>query len=244
MMRRLILSAGFVFMCAAPAHAVSVDVSSDVIRVTTGFSGAELTVFGTQDKPGNIVLVVEGPPRTMTVRRKSNVGGLWTNTETRSFANVQTFYEVAAAGPIDTIAAPEILREHRIGTQNLSILTTKGKAANEKTQPFLDALYQRQQDKNLFAPDAISLTYSGPALFKARFTIPALVTPGQYKVSAYLFADGRLIEQSSVPFTVVPEGLSADLRRFATQNGPVYGFAGMMMAMVAGWLATVLLKRD
>lgn len=243
---RISLLAAVFALCfaAAPAQALTIDVSNDVIRVTTGFTGAELTVFGTQEAPGDVVLVVEGPPRTVTVRKKSRVLGLWTNTDSRKFSNFPSFYEAAASAPLADIAPADLLTANRIGLSNLKIVPTKGGTIDEKTAGFTRALFEMQAQKRLLVPEPVAVTYPGPQLFKARFTMPAIVPPGQYRVSAYLFADGALVQKANTTFVIVPEGLSAELRSFATDSGLLYGLAGMIMALIAGWLATVLLKRE
>lgn len=241
---RFLLALAVSLTLSGGAFAMAIDVSNDVIRVTTGFTGTSLTVFGTQDKPGSVVIVVEGPPKTITVRRKSRVLGFWTNTDTRRFLNVPAFYEVAASGPIEQITTRDVLRQNRIGVSNLNVVAAKGGAVDETTAAFTAALFSMQQQEGLFVSDVASLAYPGPMLFKAQFTMPTTVAPGQYKVSAYLFQDGQIIEEDSIPFIVVPEGLSAQMRDFATENGLLYGLTGMLLALFAGWLATVMLKRE
>lgn len=245
-MRRLLLTLGFILSFTAPnaAQALSIDVSNDVISVTTGFNGATLTVFGTQETPGQVVIVVEGPPRNATVRKKSRVAGLWTNTDSRNFTNVPSFYEMAAATALENIAPPDVLKQKRIGLSNLNVVPLKGSKMDADTSAFVSALFEKQAAKHLFVPDVQPLFYPGPNLFKAQFSMPAIVTPGPYRVSAYVFAEGKVTEEDSASFVVVPQGLSAEMRNFATENGLLYGLTGMLMALMAGWLATVLLKRE
>lgn len=245
-MRKFLLSVASLAILSVPlpASAMAIDVSSDVISVTTGFNGATLTIFGTQETPGNVVIVVEGPPKSATVRKKSRVMGLWTNTDSRVFTNVPSFYEVAATSDPAAIAPQELLQQKRIGLSNLSVVPLKGSKMDTETTEFVKALFEKQSDKHLFVPDVQPLFYPGPNLFKAQFSIPAIVSPGQYRVSAYVFADGKVTEEDTASFVIVPQGLSAEMRSFATENGLLYGLFGMFMALVAGWLATVLLKRD
>lgn len=234
----------FVFLLTThPARAnMAIDVSDETIRVTTGFNGTSLTVFGTQDKAGAVVIVVEGPPRSMTVRKKDRVLGFWTNTDSRKFKKIPAFYEIAATGPLDLITTPDVMRTHRIGVSNL--IEEGAEKKDQKSTIFNEALLQMQQDKDLYVQQITPINYPGPLLFKTRFSLPAIVMPGEYRASAYLFQNGDIVDQDSVSFMVVPEGLSAKLRRFATQNGLLYGLTGMLMAVFAGWLATVLLKRE
>lgn len=100
------------------------------------------------------------------------------------------------------------------------------------------------QDKHLYVDGSNPITYISPQLFKAQFDLPAVVTPGRYGVYAYLFSEGKIIGHDQVRFEVQPEGFSADIKRMAQQQRLLYGFFCVIMAMTAGWLATVLLKRD
>ena len=134
----------------------------------------------------------------------------------------------------------DILRTSRIGLTNLLIAP----ANDDGTAQFSNAFVRIQQDRGLYGKTVKPIVYVTPQLFKVRFALPANVASGHYKVSAFLFREGALIEQANVPFEVVPEGMNARLRRFATGYGLLYGLAGVLMALMAGWLATVLLKRE
>lgn len=238
-MRRALLTLGLILACSPAAQAgMVVDVSDETIKVTTGFNGTSITVFGTQDQAGSIVISVEGPPKDMNVRKKTRMLGLWTNTDNRKFKNMPAFYEVAASGPLNLIAPADVLVNNRLGMSSLLPIN------NQKDAEFGAALLREQTQAALYVADVSQLEYPGPLLFKARFNLPAIVSPGSYKVSAYLFKDGAVLEQANGRFEVVPEGLSAKLRYFANENGFLYGCAGILMAMFAGWLATVLLKRE
>src|SRR5690606_19252710 len=87
----------------------------DRIDVTAGFHGDRIILFGVQKLPGDIIITVEGPPKTMRVRRKESVGGIWMNKAGLSFENVPGFYAYALSNPsID----PARLKDLKIGTQN------------------------------------------------------------------------------------------------------------------------------
>src|SRR5437660_3375508 len=62
------------------------DLTSHLIAITTGFSGASVVLFGAIDGRGDVVVVVRGPDREMTVRRKSRIAGIWVNTRAVTFA--------------------------------------------------------------------------------------------------------------------------------------------------------------
>src|SRR6202044_4044993 len=91
---------------SANADAVVADLSSHLIAITTGFTGASVVLFGATDGLADVVAVVRGPERDVTVWRKGKVAGIWTNAESVTFANVPSFYGIAASRPIEEIISP------------------------------------------------------------------------------------------------------------------------------------------
>ena len=58
-----------------------------IIAIGGGFTGASVVLFGATDGPGDIIAVVRGPEREMTVWRKGKVAGIWVNAESVTFTN-------------------------------------------------------------------------------------------------------------------------------------------------------------
>src|SRR5205809_8133905 len=90
----------------ARADGVVADLTTHLIAITTGFTGASVVLFGATDGPADVVVAVRGPDREMAVRRKDRVAGIWVNTQEMTFANVPSFYAVAASRPIGEIMPP------------------------------------------------------------------------------------------------------------------------------------------
>src|SRR5271154_4493001 len=113
----------------APAHAEALvaDLTSHLIAITTGFTGASVVLFGATDGPGDVVAVVRGPERDMIVRRKSRVAGIWINTRQLVFANVPSFYALYAPRPLQEIAPASVQALHEMGLDNLRFAAPEGK---------------------------------------------------------------------------------------------------------------------
>src|SRR5438045_2894113 len=121
---RLALALFAALVCAggpARGDGVVADLSSHLIAITTGFTGASVVLFGATEGRGDIITVVRGPEREMTVWRKGKVAGIWVNAEAVVFGNVPSFYAVAASRPVDEIIAPGPARseEHTSELQSL-----------------------------------------------------------------------------------------------------------------------------
>ena len=101
---------GLVAAGAAPANgaAVLADLSSHIIAIGGGFTGDSVVLFGSTDGPGDIIAVVRGPERDMTVWRKGKVAGIWVNAESLTFNNLPAFYAVVASRPVDELIQPSV----------------------------------------------------------------------------------------------------------------------------------------
>ena len=58
---------------AVRAEPLVADLSNHLIAITTGFTGANVLLFGATDGPGDIVAVVRGPTGRAIVRRKERL---------------------------------------------------------------------------------------------------------------------------------------------------------------------------
>src|ERR1700752_445534 len=90
----------------ARAQALVADLTNHLIAITTGFTGTSVVLFGATDGSGDVIVVVRGPERDITVRRKSKVAEVWVNTRQVNFQGVPSFYSIASSKPLDDIAPP------------------------------------------------------------------------------------------------------------------------------------------
>lgn len=220
-----------------------VDVSEPNLEITMGFSGDTLTLFGTAQPKGDIVILVKGPQNETIIRRKVDVMGLWVHADSVTFENVPGYYNVASSRPVQHIASHDVLRQYRLGIDSL-VFTTDKKIRDEKHDRFQEALIQNMQLKHLYSltPDAVF--FLNDSLFKTRITMPAHVPTGQYTIEAFLFKDGELIDREARPFSIHQVGLSADVHNFAHGRPFLYGLSVIMIALGAGIAAAFVLRRD
>ena len=73
--------------------------------------------------------------------------------------------------------------------------------------------------------------------------VPAGVTRGQYNVEVYLFRDGEVVSAQSTPLFVDQQGLERKLFNMAHHAPLFYGLLCVFMAMLLGWISSVLFRR-
>ena len=105
----------------AHAQRLAVDLSSREVAISTGFTGAELLLFGASEGYGDIVVTVIGPRRDEVVRRKERVAGIWVNGASVTFNSAPAYYRIAASKPLEEIASREVLDQLGIGVAELEL---------------------------------------------------------------------------------------------------------------------------
>jgi uncharacterized protein (TIGR02186 family) len=222
----------------ARGDGVVADLSSHLIAITSGFTGASVVLFGATEGRGDIVAVVRGPERELTMWRKGKVAGIWVNAESVTFSNVPSFYAVATSRPLDEVVAPGPAALYRIGTANLK-LQAKAPATSEEAARFGTALVAAQQRDGLFAANTGKIAFLGERLFRATIDFPANVPTGTYIVEVFLVRDRDVVSGQTTPLVVSKVGLDAAVSDFATRQAAAYGAIAVVTALVAGWLASL-----
>ena len=227
-------------LAAVPARAAAVvaDLSTHIIAIGSGFTGDSVVLFGSTDGPGDIVAIVRGPDRDMTVWRKGKIAGIWVNAESVTFNNVPSFYTVVASRPPDQLVQPGTAALYRIGPANLRLEPAK-QIPPERARRFTDALIEEQQRLGLFAADIGKVAFLGERLFRATLTFPSNVPIGNYLVQVYLVRDRDVVGGQTTPLVVSKVGVDAALFDFANREAAAYGAIAVVTAVVAGWLASL-----
>jgi len=223
---------------AARAEALVADLTSHLIAITTGFTGASVVLFGATDGPGDVIVAVRGPEREMTVRRKSRVAGIWVNTQQVTFVNLPSFYAVAASRPIADILSPAAAAFYRLGIANLK-LAASTPAPSVVVDAFRTALERTQQEAGLYVERMGKVDFLGERLFRTTITFPSNVPTGTYLVEVFLVRDKDIVSGQTTPLVVSRVGVDAAVFEFSTRQPGFYGAIAVLTAVVAGWLASL-----
>jgi uncharacterized protein (TIGR02186 family) len=222
----------------ARAEALAADLTSHLIAITTGFTGTSVVLFGAIDGPGDVAVVVRGPDREMTVRRKSKVAGIWMNSQEITFANVPSFYFVAASRPLEEIVSPDAATLYHLGVASLEMKAESG-ASPEIVDSFAAALIATQQRAKLFPNIVGKVHFIGERLFRTTIEFPSNVPTGTYLVAVFLIRDKDVVSGQTTPLVVSKVGIDADVFGFAVRQPGLYGIIAVLTAVVAGWLASL-----
>jgi uncharacterized protein (TIGR02186 family) len=240
-----------------PVEKVEADVSTRSVEVTTDFTGHEILVFGAidnsqqpDDKGGyyDVVVVVEGTPLPVVVRRKSDVAGVWINTSSVIFASVPSYYAIASTRPVEEIAGPLVLERSAIGFAHIKMTPAPGHRwtyTDYELAAFKAAVIRLKQKEGLYVVQAKDgVTFTGRSLFRATISLPANVPVGPLVARTYLFRDGEVLSAHIARVTLERTGIERLLHNFAFRYPLSYGIFAVILAVLSGLLASAFFRRE
>jgi uncharacterized protein (TIGR02186 family) len=244
-------------LAVAPAAAerLIVSVSNHRVTVTPNYSGEELVLFGSVEKdadtPANrqsydLVVTIIGPRADMVTRRKERRFGIWINADYRPFLQVPTYLAVFANRPLDDITSAEVQRRQQLGLNNMILTQRVGPdyADVVPNDPFRSAFVRLRSERGLYREDTSAVTFLTPTLFRTGIPLPAAVPIGTYEVEIKLFSNGVFLAKTESAFEIVKVGFEQFVATNARQNGFIYGLITTAMALMSGWMASIVFAKE
>lgn len=247
-MRRLLASSCCALILAsAVANAAEddplvADLSEHVVEITADFTGARVLLFGAIEGDGKIVVVVQGPPEDITVRRKERVAGIWVNRREIEFATVPSFYKVLSSEPLGAWLPAETRKRFEIGVEYLGTHPINAENPAEG-EAFRQALLRNMRRTARFGADESSVKMVGRKLFRADLRLPANVPTGYYNIEVLLIQDGKVRSIQTTPLQVNKAGLEERVYRMAYEYPALYGIAAIIAAVLAGLVANAAFRK-
>lgn len=244
----------------ASAHAAQLvtDLSEHQIRIRSNFNGTQILLFGAievntadeRDLDRDVVIVVSGPARPVTVRRKARIAGIWVNHDSLTFPKVPGYYAVASTRPLEVTAGVEVLQREQIGIDNVDFGAPLAQAMDgsveilppDEEKNFVKALIRNKKREKLYISDPGGIVFLGQTLFRATVDIPANVPVGLYTATVFLMRNGEVVDAISSPLYIDKSGLERFLYRFAHNSALLYGLLVILGAALAGWIASAVLR--
>lgn len=219
-----------------------VDLASNHIDVTVGFSGSTIEVFGDcRDKTNKIAIVVEGPERAITVWKKERILGTWVNRYFVKFNKIPVYYNYALSQDDIVKEYPEMAKKYRVGVAEMmatrSIKKSEGIENIDEFKKYLIDLHKRTET---FPVENQKINFLNDHFFRVSFKIPPSVPTGDYKISSFLIKDGQTIEADTKMLRIKQVGLNAFILKASVEHGFLYGIFCIFFAAVCGWGASII----
>jgi len=240
----------------AAAERLVMSISRHQVSVNSNFTGTSIVLFGTvePDSPTarrraggyDLVVTVAGPKQTIVERRKERMLGIWTNVGSRTFLNVPSYLAVLSNQPFDQITSPDTVRQLQLGLADKLFPQQLGNDIGDvvRDDPFRANFIRLKMQHGLYVQRTNGVTLLTPTVFRAEIPLPAVAPIGNYDVEVRVLADGALLARANSAFEIIKVGFEQFVANAAQEYGLLYGITTAMMAIMTGWFAAVVFRRD
>jgi uncharacterized protein (TIGR02186 family) len=248
------IAAGVLILAAGPAQAEKLvsTLSNTTIQVATSFAGETLTLFGNIEPdtgsgeqfvtgPFHVIVVVEGPLTKRVARRKTNVAGMWINTQQVVFDNFPSYFKVVASDNLEDIADEATLAIENIDPASQA--RHSAVAGWWDSVVFGQALVRLMTEKGLYGVSEGGVRFLSDTAYSAQVILPNDVPNGSFIARTYVFKDGAVVARTADGFVVRKIGFERFIFDAANQYPLIYGFVCVLLAIGTGWLGGVIFRR-
>jgi uncharacterized protein (TIGR02186 family) len=247
--------ASIAFGTPAAAEKLITTLSTSRVLIASNFTGADVVLFGSVERDAqtvarrggyDVVVTVTGPRETIVTFRKERVIGVWINSDQRTFVKAPSYLTVLANRTINEIADINTLRRTQTGLARVLLpQEISGDIADSiRDDPFRQAFLRLKVERGLYREQQNGVTFLTPALIRAAIPIPDNAPTGAYEIDIKLFADGVLLARTQTALEIVKTGFEQFVANAAREHGLLYGLATAMMAVLTGWFASVVFRKD
>ncbi|HNJ47501.1 MAG TPA: TIGR02186 family protein [Novosphingobium sp.] len=220
------------------------EISQHEIQVRQGFKGTELLLFGAILTPEgtragqdyDIVVVLKGPTRSIVLREKQRIAGVWVNAESAEFRSAPTFFAVASSRPISKIVDDKTAAIYELGLPWLQLSPIGAYDPQEQTR-MSAGLVDLMQREGLYKQDFKGVSVSEQVLYQARIALPSSVQTGTYTAETFAINRGRVVASAISRVEVKKQGFERAVAQFAQHSGFLYGLIAVAISVAMGFMA-------
>ncbi len=250
-MRQKIVLAVLIALAATTAFGESIvsGLSQNRVSITADFDGSEILIYGAvkrdepppDDGPLNVIVTVQGPSTSLTIRRKEHVAGIWINNAQVEVDRAPSFYVIATTGPLPEILTKTENLRHKISIP--SAIRAVGISSEASRAPdFVEALIRLRMADGTYGVKEGAVELNEDTLFRADIMLPANLTEGDYVVRLFLTRGGKVVAMQDRTIGVRKEGLERFIYRMAMDAPILYGILAITIAALAGWAASTAFR--
>ncbi len=243
-MKALLALLALILLTGARDPILVPEISQHEVQVRQGFRGADLLLFGAILTPEgtragqdyDIVVVLKGPTRSIVLREKQRIAGIWLNADETEFRSAPTFFAVASSRPIRQIVDDKTAAIYELGLPWLQLSPVGSYDPDDQTR-FSAGLVDLMRRGGLYSESSRGVSVNAQVLYQARIMLPSNVQTGTYTAETFAINRGRVVASAISRVEVQKQGFERFIELFAQNNGLLYGLVAVAISVAMGFLA-------
>jgi uncharacterized protein (TIGR02186 family) len=220
---------------------ISIHLDHDEIRVTAGYRGKLVRVWGEVSEDCQVVVNLSASREDVSLPLKGKRGPFWLTVGKVRFESVPSVYMLKATAPVEQILTPAQQDAHRLGVRGLT--ASVGVVGGGDSDLLIGELVRLKRDEGLYLFDPTGVSHPGNGRYETNFFWPVRAPPGRYTVRAFAVKDERVVASAEASVLVQKVGLEALISDLADRHGILYGLLAVLIAVATGVLAGGFLRR-
>ena len=240
------------FFCVSISNTVLADkayfdLSDEIIKIETNFTGKEIIIFGLADPLYDTILVIKGPKKDATLTIKERLFGIWIKTKKFKYKEVPSIFFTASTVPINYLLDDKVIRDKGLNFKNFDY-NSLNENNNNDIKIYEDSLYEwntnfiRKQNENNFYKQYYLKIVDGK-LFQTRVFFPSKTIPGIYNVEVLQVKDKKVINEDNKKIVIKKIGIGNKIYNFAQKQPVFYGILSIIFAVISGIMAATAFRR-
>jgi uncharacterized protein (TIGR02186 family) len=229
--------------------ALTAKANHDHIAIDFSYHGSTVTVRGESEAGLDLVVKITSPDGRQSMNRKGKVAGfLWMNVGSLTFEKAPNLYEVFSTRELDEILSAEERATHTIGYDALEdhVEIDPAGSAEEKAKWFRQFVAFKESSK-LYTEGSERLETrqleNGRQEYELSTRWPHQAPPGEYTVTVYAIADGKVTETAECKVHVEQTGIVKTLASMARDSASLYAILSIGIALSAGFGVGMVLRK-
>ena len=217
---------------ASYANKAYFDLSQNEINIKTDFSGKELILFGIVEPNHDVIVIVRGPEKNITVRGKHRILRFWFNTRSVIYQNIPSVYLISSSAKINNIINQKEILLNQLSFESIKMVPANIKDLFVDLSEWNDSLIRVQKQNNLYKE--FDLKIIDEKLFQTRLYFPSNIPTGKYLVSIYQIKNKQIFSSSNKTLLVEKSGIGNKIYKFAQNSSILYGIGTILFAIITG----------
>lgn len=228
-------------------EALQVSPFPDRISIGTFYNGTRVAINGTLPQDCDVIVRMIGDTSELRMKKKGKVLGLlWMNRDTVTFESVPKAFLLYMPQNLEGIfqSQQKDAPVWQLGLTALEERITVSPDSGESRTLVRELLKLKEKEGIYAVGDNVHYTpiAEGRKKFEADIIVPPKLSPGVYKVEAYMVQNGTIVTIYDHSLTVALESFPKILSLLAFDHGALYGILATLIAVVAGLLTGVFFK--
>ncbi len=230
------------------AEEIVADLSQSRVGISATFDRSNILIFGaiSRDAPApsngplQVIISVAGPSEPVTVRLKEKKVGIWVNSDSVLIDEAPSFYSVATTSPLKDTLTEDEDRLYKVSiTRAINSMSAQIQSSG-RARGFINALIRIRTNNGLYQVHEGAVQLMSDTLFRTSIDLPSNLTAGEYTARILITRGRQVVDVFETKLDIQKVGIERWLYNLAHDNAVYYGLMSLLIAIVAGWLASAV----